>query len=352
MSKGGGGDAPDTVGAAKETGKQARMLNESQTYANRPNQSNAWGQTSWANAPSWDESTGQYINKWTQTEKLNPKLQGSLDAQQNVQSGRSNLAQGQMARVWDDQSKAMDFDQYGDPLALGQQAPVQYSGWDADQNPIQQSGWNAFDQAQGGFDYDVGGQRQSAEDAAYQKATNRLDPQFDSQRGELETRLRNQGLQQGDVAYDNSISNFDTGRNDAYEQARLGASAEGRTESDLGYRQQLGQYGANQGANQQVYDQYMGGIGADNAAQQQRYGQYMGGQQFDNQAQQQQFGQNVQQNEIANSLRTQGVEEDLFKRGFSLDEVNRMLSGQQIAGGPPSSGGETETVVGKTLGGG
>jgi len=181
------------------------------------------------------------------------------------------------------------------------------------------------------FDYDVSGQRQAAEDAAYQKATNRLDPQFESGRSDLETRLRNQGLTQGDVAYDNAMSNFSTGRNDAYEQARLGASQEGRTESDLAYQQMANKYGLNQGANQQIYNQYMGGLG------------------FDNQAQQQQFGQNVQQNQIANALRTQKVEEDLFKRGFSLEEVNRMLEGQQIAGGPPSTGGETETLVGNTL---
>jgi hypothetical protein len=322
MSKGSGGDAPDTVGAAKETGKQARMLNEAQTFANRPNQANAWGSTAWQNTPTWDESTGQYINKWNQTETLNPKLQESLDAQQNVQVGRSNLAQGQMGRVWDDQSQAMDFDQYGKPIQLGQQDPVDYSQW------------NAFDQSQGMFDYDVAGQRQAAEDAAYQKSTNRLDPQFDSGRSELETRLRNQGLQQGDVAYDNSISNFDTGRNDAYEQARLGANQQGRNEADFGYQQQLGKYGANQGANQQIYNQYMGGIQSDNAAQAQ------------------QFGQNVQQNDIANALRTQGVEEDLYKRGYSLEEMNRLLDGQQIKGGPPTSGGQTETVVGKTLGGG
>ena len=320
-SSGGGGNPADVVGAARETGEQARRLNEAQTAANRPNQNNAWGSTQWSNTPTWDESTGQYVNRWTQTETLNPKLQEALDAQQNVQLGRSNLAQGQMGRVWDDLSQDMDFDQYGDPLAL------QGAG------DIQQSGWDAMEQFQGMFDYDVSGQRQAAEDAAYQKAANRLNPQFEQEQAALLSRLRNQGLAAGDAAYDSAMANFSTGKNDAYEQARLGASAEGRSEADLAYQQLANKYGINQSANQQLYDQYMGGLS------------------FDNAAQQQQFAQNVQQNQIANALRTQNINEDVDARQFSLNELERLLAGQQISGGPPSTGGQTDTIASKNLGG-
>lgn len=250
---GGSPKAADTVGAAKEQGEQARKLNEAQTYANRPNQSNPWGSTSWGNTPVWDSATGQYVNTWTQTETLNPKLQEQVDANMNINSGRANLAQGMMGRVWEDQQNPFDFDAYGDVIQ-----------------------------------YDPAEARQRAEDNAYARSTARLDPQFNSERAATETRLRNQGLAAGDQAYDSAMNNFQTGRNDAYEMARLGATGEGRDESYLG----------------------------------------------------------MTQNQLANELRKQGMSEGLFERGFSLQEMERMLAGTGVQGGPPTSGGSTGTAAG------
>jgi hypothetical protein len=201
-------------------------------------------------------STGRPETRWTQTEQLAAPLQQSLTSQMNIGAGRAALAEGSMARAWEDYSNPMDFDQFGGPIA---------------------------------FDYDPTQQRQAAEDSAYQKQANRLDPQFATQEQALRSRLMNQGLSAGDQAYDAAMNNFNTGRNDAYEQARLGSTAEGRNESNL------------------------------------------------------MFGQASQQNQIANLLRQQGIQEELGKRGFNLSEVERLLQGQLIQGGPPSSGGQTAT---------
>ena len=259
-------DAPDTVGAAREQGQQAIRLNEAQTRANRPNQYNPWGQTEWTSSVVHNPVTGEDETQWTQTETLDPRLQASLDAQFNIQQGRSELAEGMMARAFDEYQNPMDFSQYGGPIQMQD---------------------------------DYGSFRQSAEDAAYQRATSRLDPQFQAQEQQLTTRLRNQGLQPGDQAYDAAMANFQRGRTDAYEQARLGATSEGRTEAQQG------------------------------------------------------FSQAMQQNQLANQLRSQQIQEDLYKRGYPLQEVERMLQGQGITGGPPSSGGttstENSTLVGNML---
>jgi len=280
-----GGSTPDTVGAAREAGQQARWLAREQTIANRPNQYNPWGSTEWVRNPieanpassKWSspapqglmslgdkiraggsgkfgsiktalndagsDSSGPPMYEWTQIEKLNPELQASLDAQFQQQRGRSELAASLLPQMQQEMGTPVNWDQYGDPIA--------------------------FDPTQ---------QRQMAEDAAYQRSVNRLDPQFAQQANELEISLRNKGLRPGDQAYDSAMSNFGQTRNDAYEQARLGATTEGRAETGLG----------------------------------------------------------MQTNEYANALRTQKIQEDLYKRGYTLEQINKLMQGQEIEGSSPS----------------
>ena len=60
-------------------------------------------------------------------------------------------------------------------------------------------------------------------DQAYQAQTSRLDPQWQDRESGLRTQLANQGLVAGGEAYDKEMRNFGQQRNDAYQQARLGA---------------------------------------------------------------------------------------------------------------------------------
>lgn len=264
--------AADVRGAAEETGKQALILNEAQTQANRPNQSNAWGSTTWGRGEAYtDPLTGETFMPWTQTETLNPQLQASLDSQMGVERGRNEMAEGMMGRVWDDFSNPMDFDQHGGI------------------NQLQ-------DRSQ--FNFDMGGERQRAEDAAYGRATSRLDPRFQGQEQSLLTRLKNQGLSPGDQAYDSAMANFGRERTDAYDMAQLGAVGEGRSEVGQSFQHGL-------------------------------------------QQNQQNFGQGAAQNQMANALRTQGINEDITKRNFNFNEMQNMM-GAPITGGPPTSGGQTQ----------
>ena len=145
--------------------------------------------------------------------------------------------------------------------------------------------WAQFGQAQG-LDYDPSQIRQGAEDAAYQRSTNRLDPQYDQRAEALEVKLRNQGLRPGDQAYNSAMGTFGNERSDAYEQARLGASATGMQEAG------------------QLWNQQMQG------------------------------------NQLANELRGQNINEYLQKRGFSLGEQVALSQGQTLTDLLSATGGE------------
>lgn len=275
-SSGGGGTQPDLVGAAREEGEQAQQLAQQETVANRPNQFNPWGSTQWQSERVWDPATGQYLTEWTQTESLDPQLQSQLDAQMGLGASQAGFAED-MFNQFAEGYQALDFNQFGDVQQLGDVQGV------------------------GQFEFDPGTARQEAEQAAYQRAANRLDPQFEQQQQQLESKLRNQGLRPGDQAWDSAMQNFNMARNDAYEQARLAATGEGRSEASQMFQQALGGYQAN-----------LAGQG-------------------------QGFEQQVEQNQIANALRQQQMEEAMLAQGYPLSQIQQIL-GQtsQISGGSPS----------------
>lgn len=82
-----------------------------------------------------------------------------------------------------------------------------------------------------GYVYSVDGSdaaAQRAENAAYQSAVNRLTPEFDSRRRQLETKLQNQGLSVGSEAYQSAMNSLEQQQNDAYTQAAYQAVQQGQ----------------------------------------------------------------------------------------------------------------------------
>jgi hypothetical protein len=71
-----------------------------------------------------------------------------------------------------------------------------------------------------GFNDDGSLDRQNVEDSLYNRATSRLDPEFNTQEDQLRTRLANQGITEGSEAYTNSMRDFNFAKNDAYSNAR------------------------------------------------------------------------------------------------------------------------------------
>lgn len=289
----------DVVGAAETEGEYSRETARDKTYADRPDQYNAMGSNTWGQSMVVDPATGEMTTKWTQNQTLSPEMQQLYDSQMttNQQLGANAAAMGD--RITADMSAPLNWEQFGDVQAGPQSAGVVGSGI----GPTTGSGdfeWSSEN-------------RGRAEDDAYARSARRLDPQFEREREQTEIRLRNRGLRAGDQAYESEMSRYNTGRNDAYEMARLGATGEGRVED------------------QQSFGQAQGAWDTNRAAEQQQYNQMLSSGQNDRAADQQAFSQEMTANERANALRQQQISEYVDKRGFSLAE-QQALTGAQTTG--------------------
>jgi hypothetical protein len=327
---------PDYTAAAEKTAQSNKDMAVDQTWANRANQTNPWGSVTWDAAKMVDPATGKDITQWTQDTKLDPRLQHALDSQIALQSGRSDLANSLFPRAQAEFGDAMDWS----GLTSWGQGP-QGGNVQTTTNPYGfgggriQSGLN-FGGAPGvssGADT-----RSRAEDAIYKQSASRLDPRFQQGQTDLETKLANQGITRGSDAYSRAMKDFDTAKNDAYSQAQMNAITGGGAEAQRDYGMDMG--------NRQQYVNEMGQQGQfANSAQQQRYQQMMGQQQqgFGQNlaAQGQNFQQGLQAATFQNTMRQQQLAEAMQQRGFSLNEINAIISGQQVSA-PSFSGYNTQ----------
>ena len=187
--------------------------------------------------------------KWTQNQALSGDQQEIFDYQTQRNADMAYMAAGKGKQIQQEMSQPLNWGQFGDVV-----------GFDPTAN------------------------RQRAEDDAYGRSTQRLDSQFDADRVKLERQMSERGLRVGDSAYDSAMNNFNTGRNDAYEMARMAATAEGREE----------------------------------------------------------VGLNMSTNERANALRDQQISEYLSKRGQSLKEANALSGSMNTAEMSSTYGGGSE----------
>lgn len=393
--------APDYSAAAATQAESSRDVTEQQTWANRPTINTPFGQQTWSSTPTWDPTTQQYINSWEQNTNLTPESQNALDSQLRLTQGRSNLAEGLLGRVQDEYGEPMDWSQFQEmaqtPEAqqYGQglpefgntpnvpnynagnlpsrgQGPAQESySPEQIQRGLDTSGMTEIDPSQRYYD--------NAGDAIYNQFSSRAEPQFGRDTDALRTQLYNQGLREGDEAYDREVEKQRQSQNDARQQASYQATIGSGQEAqrmfgmDSGARgQQFGERSAsgafaNSAADQALSQQL--GIGGQRFQQGLQGGQYadtqrqsalgemlgIGGQQFQQesaaagmddtrrqQAGQEQlaFGQNnyaqqMQSANFQNQGRQQQIAEEMQRRGFSLNEVQALLSGQQV--GMPST---------------
>jgi hypothetical protein len=247
-----------------------------------------------------DPATGEMVTKWTQNQTLSPDMQNLYNTQMqtNQQLGSTAAAMGD--RITAEMGMPLNWEQFGDVEAGPQASGVIGAGIGPTTGPE-------------GFQWDGQSQRQAAEDASYGRATSRLDPQMEQRRQELEVRLRNRGLRAGDQAYESEMAAYGRDSTDAYEQARMGSTLEGRAEDAQSYGQASNTFGQNL------------------TSEQQRYNQMLSGGQNDRAADQQAFDQEMSANERANALRQQQINEYVGKRGQSLSE-QQALQGAQTTG--------------------
>jgi len=368
-------DPPDYRAAAEETAASSRGVTEQQTWANRPTINTPFGQQAWEVTPQWDPATGQYLNSWTQNTNLTPESQAALDSQMRITQGRSNLAEGMIGRTADEYGQPMDWDQFTQ-LA---QTPgnAQYGALpdvpDYNEENIQRTlGTNEYNPVDFQQNLDtsnlqnVDSSQRYNEDAV--KALNerfdtRQEPRLQRQAEATRTQLLNQGLKPGDEAYDNAMRDMSQGQEDTRRQADLDAILTGGAEAsryqgmDLSTRgQQFGEREASGGftndAAQRQLEQTLGiggqkfneastaGAFTNSAAAQalqQKLG--IGAQRFQQQSANAEIGdtranntynQNMQGAEYQNRLRQQQIAEEMQKRGLTINEMNAILTGQQV----------------------
>ena len=292
--------APDYTGAAEASGASSLANINAQTEANRPNQYTPWGSSTWAQ---------DRAGNWEQNINLHPDQQAALDAQMGLTRDRSQLAGDLTGRMSDEFGTAMDWNQFGDMGGIPQSG--QYGPEDT-QRQLDTANLQDVDAATR--------YNQSAGEALYGRATSRLDPQWEQRAEQTEVKLRNQGLRPGDQAYDRAMETMNQNRTDAYQQAGYGADIGAGAEAqrmqgmDMGLRGQ--QFGEQQGmgqfynqAGQQAFNQALAGGGA-------------------------QFGEEMQASNLQTSQRQQQIAEQMQQRGFSLNEMNAIMQGQQV--GMPS----------------
>lgn len=188
----------DVVGAAKEEGEFSRETARDATYADRPDQNTSFGNTRWTQQQVEDPASGEMVTKWTQNQNLSADQQEIFDYQTQRNADMAYMAAGKGGQIQEEMGAPLDWNQFGDVVG-----------------------------------FDPAANRQSAEDAAYGRSTQRLDPQFEAERATLERQMAGRGLRAGDSAYDSAMANYSTGKNDAYEMARMGATSEGRDEVGL-----------------------------------------------------------------------------------------------------------------------
>jgi hypothetical protein len=301
----GGKSSPNYGDLAVAQGEVNEQVVRDQTYANRPTQYTPWGYTSWQASPYTDPSSGDQVTRWTQTQGLTPELQDILNKQIAIQGGRSDIAGMLTGRLGGEFGTPMDWRGLN-PMGL-----------------VPNSQFTLPEPTQRALDYSHAPQlgdptalRQRAEDAVYSKAMSRLQPKFEGQREALEIKLRNQGLAPEDSAWRSQMEALSQQETDAYGQAQMDAIRAG-----LGEQAQL--WGQNMGARSMATGE-ADRLGAfANQANQQAYNQALA-------ANQANFGQALQGSQYANQIRQQQMTEAMQQRGFSLNEINALLSGQQV----------------------
>ena len=189
-----------------------------------------------------------------------------------------------------------------------------------------QSTVNGVGNIQRNMDQTAGDWRQTAQDAV----SKLQQPGLQEQRSALDTQLANQGITRGSDAYNTAMRQ----QGDTESRANLMAIAAGRDEAGQLFNQDLqGSQFHNQAQGQQ-YQQGMGNAQLANSVNQQQFGQNQAQGQFRNAANQQEFGQNATEgtfnNQAQNDMFQQGQQRGLFQNQAQSQDFSQMMQRAQM----------------------
>lgn len=289
---------PDYVAQTKaqgEANKDAALYNNN---ANRVDQYTPLGSSTWVLRPGADPRNpqpGDYI----QSIALSPEQQGLYNTGMATSNTLAGAQDSAAQRVASAMGQAPNF--AGLPGLMGAPGIVQTA--QAGQ------GINGVAPTPGALTQDFSADR----DRTVQALMSRIAPDQAAARARMDTGLANRGIDLGSTAYQRA--------NDL----------QGRQENDARMSAQLA------GGQEQARLQALA-----MQAQGQQFNQGLAGAQFGNQAQAQQFGQQAQQDQLINALlgrnaafnnqsRTQGIEEEAYRRSLPFNELASLRSGSAVA---------------------
>lgn len=329
---------PDYIGAAREQGAQERQTALFNTGLNRVNQVGPTSSTTWSLRPGADPNNPQ-PGDFIQNTQLSQGQQRLLTLSELGGAGAGARAA---------EAAASGPNLSGLPGLSYQLSPGSISSGFGPSGPIQSS-LDSAGQVQGsvapagqiqsslnrsnlpGLDTGYASQRQAVEQALLSRAL----PQWEQDRDSLETRLKNQGIEQGSEAWNREMSRMDQARNDLSMQAVLAGGAEQSRLADMerATRGQLfgeevtsGQF-TNQ-AQGQEFGQNLASGQFMNQAQLQRMQELLARGQFSNQAQNQAFTQGLARAEFGNLAQNQDFQQQLAQAGLANQARNQGFSEQ------------------------
>lgn len=307
--KGSAPAAPDYVGAAQLQGELSKDALNMQNYANRPTINTPFGSQSWNTYATIDPATGDTFTAWQQNNSLAPGLQQALNYQLDTQMGRSQLASGFMDRVADEYSQPFNYSNL--PQLAKANTPGSLTTGTTDYTPGLATGFNfgsPLPQIDSGY-----------RDTVANQLMQRMQPVHDYQQRQLEAKLSNQGFRQGTEGYNRALNEL----NNRQSLERFNALDQSGNEAQRLFNMQM------QTA-QQGYNQNLGAAQFQNQSLGQASALDIARMNAMNQAMQQQYGLNQQYANAQNQLRQQAIAEQMQRRGMSLNEMNALLSGQQV----------------------
>lgn len=307
--KGSAPATPDYMGATQLQGEISKENLNTQNYANRPTINTPFGSQTWGTQSVKDPATGQIVTSWTQNNSLAPGLQQALDDQMSIQAGRSDLAGSFMNRVASDYSKPMDYSSLPALTSANQVGNLQTGT--TDYTPGLATSFN-FGSPLPQFD-------SSYRDTVANQLIQKMQPAHDYQQRQLETKLSNMGFRPGTEGYDRELNNLN-----------MRQSAERYNALDTAGNEAQRLYNMQMGTAQQGYNQNLGAAQFQNQALGQANALDLANMGAQNQAMSQQYGLNQQYANAQNQLRQQAITEEMQRRGMSLNEMNALLSGQQV----------------------
>jgi hypothetical protein len=297
------GDAPTPPNpaqtAAAQTGTNVSTA-VANSQLNRVNQVTPGGSLTYANTGEFewtDPSTGNTykIPLQTATQTLSPEQQNLYNLNQQTQTNLGQLGSSQSAMLQNLLGHPLDTSgapRGGDPNSLqGYDAATGYG------NPNDRQ-LRTFD------DGDGMALRQRAEEALFQ----RLDPQLQRDRANMEARLADQGIKLGSPAYQAAMDQFDRQLTDT----RLGITEKGLAEQKA------------------AFEQAQGRATFYNAAQQQDYTQDALRAQFGNAANAQNMSNAVTRMSAYDKARAQWLNEQTAQRQAPINEITALMSGSQV----------------------